>query len=734
MLARVLNIPRDEDSAREGGAAAAPSAPSGGGAAVVLVVVLLACAGLLAGAHGIAAVLMAPALFLAPGWLLLAALRVNRGFRSPDEIGLVVVSSMAIMEAGSTIMLWAGHWHPRPFVYLWLLAAGLLAVWRLRHQGPGAFPLLRLAPSDWVPLALVGAGLALWLVSFRFTNIWAPCTYGLFQITPVSWPLAVALLVIASAWLVSSPSSSVAAQAVAVLALILVIFCFVPVLTGTPVYAWAFKHIGVTRFLESAGHTVPNADIYNRWPAFFAGVAMLSKTMGVDPLLLARWAEPFFVALQCSLVYGCGLALLGRRTIAATAAALFVLTNWVGQDYFAPQPAAYAMYLAVLYLIARSLLRPSSSRLLRVLRMLIPTLPDDVAWPALAAAQVHWGEIALALALDLVLVATHQLTPYMLTAQLAAMAILGFLRKGPLIPLVSLVTALAYLAPNFAFVSRKYGLLHGVNLLKLNPFKNALVTPGASLDRAPLAAHAGIYFSMLVVALTLFAAATLIRRGRVIEVAFLLSMIAAPCAILFAGNYGGEATLRIFLFSSPWCALMIAAGLSTFSMPRAKLLTLAAALTLAPVFLVTLYVNLGTSVYPADEIAASEYFFSHAPAGSALVLGGSNFPSWVGGQYVEMTASLVGDASPNLLEAPQFKQQPPQPAQLAAVERYLEQQSAHPFLAFSWSQERYAHNYGPLPRNWTVKLEAAVKRSPDFKLWHQTSHVRIYELVAATAP
>jgi hypothetical protein len=386
------------------------------------------------------------------------------------------------------------------------------------------------------------------------------------------------------------------------------------------------------------------------------------------------------------------------------------------------------MYLAVFCLISRSLLRPSNSRLLSWAAAGERHAPKEVALPTISGGQLHAGEVALALLLDLVLVATHQLTPYLLTAQLAVIGVLGFLRKGLLVPLVSLATALAYLAPNIAFVLHKYGLFSG-----FNPFENALVTRNDAPFRAPFAVHVGGYLSYLVAAMTLLAAIALVRRGRVQEVALLLGLVVAPFVILLGVNYGGEASLRIFLFSSPWCALLIAASLSALPLPKARRLTLASAVTLATVFVVTLYVNLDTSIYPADEVAASEYFYEHAPAGSVLLLAGKNFPTWVGSRYLDMVGPL-GDASPNLLDAPQFKQQPPQPGRLSGVERILRDKSAHAYLVFSWSQERYASDYGPLPRDWTRRLEVAVKASPDFTLWYESSHVRIYKLDAEAAP
>ena len=84
----------------------------------------------------------------------------------------------------------------------------------------------------------------------------------------------------------------------------------------------------------------------------------------------------------------------------------------------------------------------------------------------------------------------------------------------------------------------------------------------------------------------------------------------APFFVLFGQNYGGEASLRIILFSSPWCAALISWGLATVSRARLRwtLTTLAAVLFTAlfvPSFLGQEELNI---ISPA-EVRASDWFY-----------------------------------------------------------------------------------------------------------------------------
>src|SRR5439155_2006425 len=89
--------------------------------------------------------------------------------------------------------------------------------------------------------------------------------------------------------------------------------------------------------------------VYNDWPGFFALGALLTKAAGLRSAVeFAGWAPVFF-----NLAFVVGPYLLFRsftrdRRLLWVAIWLFVLTNWIGQDYFSPQAMSYFFYLVLI--------------------------------------------------------------------------------------------------------------------------------------------------------------------------------------------------------------------------------------------------------------------------------------------------------------------------------------------------------------------------------------------------
>ena len=125
------------------------------------------------------------------------------------------------------------------------------------------------------------------------------------------------------------------------------------------------------------------------------------------------------------------------------------------------------------------------------------------------------------------------------------------------------------------------------------------------------------------------------RRIAIVAIPIVLAM--APFSLIMLNSYGGEAVNRIFLFSSPWCALIIAMRLEDLArMPM---------LRWAAVGFFALFAALGsaqaqdfgqypTLQVPQGEISASAYFLDHAPPDAMLVLAVPDFPARLNGRYV----------------------------------------------------------------------------------------------------
>jgi hypothetical protein len=581
-------------------------------------------------------------------------------------------------------------------------------------------PPLRFAAA----LAPLAGALAVWAASLHRIEIRHLDRYGLPPALPASWYVAVALAITGATvatWGVRRPNGALIAAYV--LGVVVILFATVPAITDVPHYPWVYKHIGVARFL-GVHHRVDIAvDIYNRWPGFFALSAVFSRLAGLDPLSYAAWAEPFFAIVETLLVAGVARAISRDIRVAGYASLIFALGNWIGQSYFAPQAAAFAIALALLLVFARSF---TGGRLL-------PPLVTLVQWvvrrsqPTLAlAAPLPWSRFASAavvLVLDAAIVVTHQLTPYVLLLQLGALVVLGVARPRWIVVAMAVLTV-AYLVLNLDYVQHNFKLF-----TSLNPASNIQHGDSTPAHLDWFHANAGGLLSLELVVLMLASALRLARLGQGRRAVPLVVLAIAPFGILFAQNYGGEASLRVFLFSSPWRDVLVALGIQTFARRRVRFVaSLAVCLTLTYMFVPAFYGAEGENIIPAGEVRASDYFFAHAPAGSVLMLAAPDFPTRAGARYWLMKGPQVDDG-PNVAGNPEFQDRRLGPRQIPGLVALIHQYSRHGYLVFSTTGYRYTADHLLTPPGELAHLEQAVARSRAFRLWYRTRDARIYRLL-----
>ena len=171
---------------------------------------------------------------------------------------------------------------------------------------------------------------------------------------------------------------------------------------------------GVTRYILEQGSVDPAIDIFHRWPGAFAFGAYLSNLLGIDdPTAFAAWAQLFFAVVLAVLVYACARSLSTNVRAAWIAVVLFSFTNWAGQLYYAPQPLALVLSLAILLLIIRFLRGPANRT---------RTVDRGAGWagrpstricrsPRAASNRVRAVVLTCVLALQFASTISHQLTP-----------------------------------------------------------------------------------------------------------------------------------------------------------------------------------------------------------------------------------------------------------------------------------------------------------------------------------
>lgn len=396
-------------------------------------------------------------------------------------------------------------------------------------------------------------------------------------------------------------------------------------LEAEPRFATAWLHAGFTEQILSHGVGRPDVDARFNWPGFFASAAAVAGAAGIDdPVVLLRWAPTLAVLLYVPPLY-----LIARhltRSVRAAWLALFlaVLVNWVGQDYFAPQTAGFLMHLwwvAPLVLFFRQGEQLSRPVVLASWRRGVqfdgePDLP--------ASTGLRLGVLALVLLLTVVVAMSHQLTPMMMVFTSATLVVAGRLRLATL-PIVALSVVMMWIsvAATAYWVGHLDGIFGDVGNLQVAAGGVAGRVGGSAEHLAVVRTR--LVFSGLTWALTALGVWFLwTRKGR--PPLTLLILAAAPFAGLLQ-PYGGEAMMRVFLFSSPFCCMVLAQSiLSVRQSGVAKMTAALLAVALPPLFLLMRYGNESFEQVRPDEVRAIEAIYEMAPLGSNIVSPVSQVP------------------------------------------------------------------------------------------------------------
>lgn len=359
---------------------------------------------------------------------------------------------------------------------------------------------------------------ALWVIALVQLPGVTPGDYGLLA-SPGGAVLAVSALSALIGFLIAIAVDNRWLAALAIVEFIVIARGTASVLTEVPIYAWTYKHIGLVDYIQATNQLAPaSVDVYNQWPGFFTLMAWFAEVTGADPVDVAHWFTPLIHLVLAVLVFALGLGLrLGARA-ALTAAMIVEIVNWVGQDYYAPQAVGLLLAVAVLALLAHSKTHPAA------------------------------GYVSLVV--FTALVPTHQLTPYWLCA--VVFALVAFRRVRPRwLPLAYLAIAVGYLLPRLQYV-RSYGVFTGSN-----PIDNAttnITTRGSD----------GRVFTMLVdrslsAMVWLLAGVAFIVLWRTVGAPWTAAIMGFSSLLLLGGqSYGGEAIFRVFLYSLPGCAMLLA--------------------------------------------------------------------------------------------------------------------------------------------------------------------------------
>ncbi len=567
--------------------------------------------------------------------------------------------------------------------------------------------------------ATLAAALLLWAGALTRVDLAGMGGRGLLDVLPLGFFAAGALLLGGFVAAVTREPLPTRLLALYVLALIVYLHGTTPLLYDEPRYAYTYKHVGVIDLIAQTGTADRGIDIYNNWPAFFALNAWFSEATGVEPLAYAEWSQVAFNVVNVLVVRFALRGVTSDERLLWGASLFFVLGNWLGQDYLAPQALGFVLTVFVLGLVLRLAphVRPALTDTGERWRDVLDRLPGEHAGPSVPAASRFIRPrpaIAVAgLALVAVVVA-HQLSPLMLIASVTALSLL--LRRVPLwVPLVAVALEAAWLALAWPFLQGTY------NILSFNPLANAQVQTEQTAEGLPGLgltewSARGVVALMLVVAVVGFVRAS--RAGQRLLPALVLGL--APLPVVLGLSYGGEVGLRAYLFALPWLALLGAAAVipsraGARERRRARFV-LAPVTALVAAASMSAYFGLELANHVrSEDVAASAWYERNAPAGSVLVQVVPNVPTRLTARYAEMRRA-EGAYPANLIDVLAVGDRRLGEGAARTLEGLLASVPARAhFIVLSPVQEQYTRLYGLLPEGSFDRLGQALERSPRFE-------------------
>lgn len=591
---------------------------------------------------------------------------------------------------------------------------------RLR-SADGRAGLLRTPPPAAVTLGLAVVAAGAWVVGLWGADPGAMTDLGLLSLLTPANGVALAVLLVAFGVEVARSRPAAWRLATPVVLFVAAIHGTPAVVYGTLRYAWAWKHLGIVDYIDRYGAVDPHAEtlgVYHNWPGFFSQIAAVLDLMGVEePFRILRW-WPLAIELATVPALLFVFSALSRdRRVRWTAVLLFMVANWVGQDYFSPQSEAFVLYLALIGLVLHRFPRP----------------PARARWwereveRSEPAAWSPWWAGGVLVLLVAAIVSSHQVTPFMAAVALGALWATRRVRSGwALGATVTLAGAWVATGARTFVVDNLRDLTSSVG----QPVDNA----GANfVDTAQLSAHQQLVSTMGRVTVATIALAVglavlvQIRRRRLRVEALVLAV--SPVAMVLTSNFDGEIIFRTYLFALPFLAWLAADGIwgaravALTDRRRAVRAVVggAVAAVLLSGFLFGYYGKDQWYRFSEDEIAASSFVLSAAPPGTLLVTGTDNYPVQFAG-YEDLT--YVPIASEPAHDRQQILDDP-----ATVLAEWLGDESYRTgYVLVTRSQRAEADATGILPPGALARLEDDLRGSPLFTTVYDTADATVFAL------
>ncbi|QWZ09565.1 hypothetical protein KRR39_07375 [Nocardioides panacis] len=474
-----------------------------------------------------------------------------------------------------------------------------------------------------IVLAVAGAALAVWGAST--VNAPIASDYGLVAVLPARFWVGVAVLNVAVAIQLARPVVRRPDIVVTLGLLVVVLYGAAAIATGTPRTEVAWRHLGIMKALLGTGTVNPLIDGYFNWPGFFAGLGALLQVTHLPPVALALVAP-----VLNGLLWMLGVCLVVRALTPQPhhiwlAAWLFTLFNWIDQDYLSPQAFAYFSYLVATGLLLHTLAaRPGTT-----LRSAVSEHGLREGWwtwwssrtPVERDPRRRVAGLWVVVLLSVVILVSHQLTPFFLLGTVALLTVTGRCWTPRLLPVLGALIVIWLTTGASAY-------LGGHPVLFVQSAHE--VTSATVQDRIRgTAGHLHVIDVRFAMTLGVMALAGLgvLRLWRAGHRDFRPVMLMIfPFLMVPLQSYGGEMLMRATLFALPFAAYYAAVpflrterrnGRVTRQQVSVVVLVVAALGSVGVIG--ARYGNAGFDTFTADEIAGTQALYRLATPGDVLV-------------------------------------------------------------------------------------------------------------------
>ncbi len=582
-----------------------------------------------------------------------------------------------------------------------------------------------------LPLLLLIAGYAL----VRDVDASQADALGLIELMPPAFFLINALLSTSFLLRLRRRNVDTLALIVHVIVLILLLHGIVGWIEQFPRFAVSFTHQGLTEAIQRNGRTLPELDARMNWPGFFTMSALLNAMGGVANLKPYLLLAPVVINfMYFPALYALAATITRDRRVPWLVVWLYFSIAWIGQDYYSPQGTNFFLYLVFVTIVLHyfrtdhadfpAVFQPITNFITLIIRR-IARRQELIPGPAPVARTTSTQRVFLVSSLVLIYsasVMSHQLTPVFMLLLIVALALL---RRTALrgFHTLMIVLFLGYLS----FGAIGYWSGHMSELFGGAGKLGSMLNDNVASKVGKRTLHEFVIYGRLLLAAAfwgtaLFGLLRRIRHGRSDLVALIGFCI--PFGVLGGQSYGGEAILRVFLFSAPFAAMLCVFALfPTAKTPmdtRRTLIAIGISIALVPAYFLARFGNEQFEYISPAEYAGLEKMYEIVPKDATLIGISGNTPwkirdmerhEYVAINEVYLTGEITSDAVRST-SAP-----------------YIDKD---PYLVFSRSMLQHIAMETGRDRNWGNVIISELVNSKEYTIVWQNDDFALLRNVNAT--